>query len=66
VAVGDHKMQSELLPEKSLTPAEIVALVERLLDEAKARELGYICDQGTRSRREFVRRLKEELSSSAR
>jgi hypothetical protein len=58
-------MQSELLSlsEKSLTPAEIVALVERLLDEAKVRELGYICDQGTRSRREFIRRLKEELSA---
>lgn len=56
-----NNTQSQLFPDKLFTPAEVVALVERMLDEAKAKELGYICDRGTRSRREFIKRLNDEL-----
>jgi chromosome segregation ATPase len=39
---------------------DVPALVERLLDEAQAEDMAYICMVGP-SRRRFMRRLREEL-----
>lgn len=57
-----NRKQSELRAERDDLAARLVALVERLLNEAGEMERPHVVG-GPRSRSLFLRRLREELSS---